>query len=181
MARPPRLEVPGGIFHITARGVARSNIFRGRADRLLYLALLRRAVQRFGWLCLAYCLMGNHVHLLLETPVPNLGRGMQNLHGRYGQRFNQRHGRKGHLFESRYHSVHVENDAQLWMTLRYIALNPVEAELTTRADSYEWSSYAAVLSGRPPAFLATDALLDYLAATGGNPLEQYQELVTADF
>ena len=181
MARPPRLEIPGGIFHVYARGAARSALFRGRADRLLYLALLKRTIQRCGWLCLAYCLMGNHVHLLLETPFANLGRGMQSLHGRYAQRFNQRHDRKGHLFESRYGSVHVENDAQLWMTIRYLALNPVEAGLVARADDYEWSSYGRVVTGRPPGFLATQQLLAYLAAGGGDPLEQYQELVVADF
>jgi REP-associated tyrosine transposase len=125
--------------------------------------------------------MGNHVHLLIETPDANLGKGMQSLHGRYAQRMNQRHGTKGALFESRYGSVIMENDAQLWMAIRYIARNPVEAGLCALAEQYEWSSFAAVTRLKPPRLLSVDRLLSYLAIAGGDAMETYRDLVAADF
>ena len=181
MARAPRIEIPGGIFHVYARGSRQQPIFRGHADRVTYLDFLRCTIDRYRWHCLAFCLMGNHVHLLLETPEPNLGRGMQSLHGRYAQRINQRHGTKGALFESRYGAVVMENDAQLWMAIRYIALNPVAAGLCAHADEYEWSSYGLVVDRRPPRFLSVRRLLSYLGAAGGDGLQTYRDLVAADF
>ena len=164
-----------------ARGSRQQAIYRTRGDRTTYLGFLARTVERFRWGCLAYCLMGNHVHLLIETPEPNLGKGMQSLHGRYAQRMNQRHGTKGALFESRYGCVLMENDAQLWMAIRYVARNPVEAGLCTSAEEYEWSSYGSVLCENAPRFLSTNSLLGYLGAAGGDPVENYRSLVTADF
>ena len=164
-----------------ARGSRQQPIYRTRADRVTYLGFLAQTVERYRWHCLAYCLMGNHVHLLVETPDPNLGKGMKSLHGRYAQRINLRHGTKGALFESRYGCVLMENDAQLWMTIRYIALNPVEAGLSTHAAEYEWSSYGSLIGLKPPAFIDAERLLGYLSATGGDPLENYRDLVTADF
>ena len=164
-----------------ARGSRQQPIYRTRADRLTYLGFLDQTVERYRWHCLAYCLMGNHVHLLVETPDPNLGKGMKSLHGRYAQRINQRHGTKGALFESRYGCVLMENDAQLWMTIRYLALNPVKAGLSVDAEAYEWSSYAWVTAQKPPAVIDVQRLLSYLSASGGNPLENYRDLVRADF
>jgi REP element-mobilizing transposase RayT len=181
LPRSPRVEIPGGVFHVYARGSRQQAIYRTRSDRLTYLGFLSRTIDRYRWDCLAYCLMGNHVHLLVETPEANLGKGMQSLHGRYAQRINQRYGTKGALFESRYGCVVVENDVQLWMVIRYIALNPVEAGLCVRAEDYEWSSYGPVLASLPPRFLNSPRLLSYLSASGGNPLENYRNLVAADF
>jgi len=147
----------------------------------MYLRFLARAIVRHRWHCLAYCLMGNHVHLLVETPDANLGTGMQSLHGGYAQRINQRYGTKGALFESRYGSVRMESDAQLWMTIRYIALNPIEAGLCAHPEKYEWSSYGAVIRRNPPPFLSYDRLLSCLSVGGGDALENYRELVAADF
>ena len=181
MPRPPRTEVPGGIFHVYARGSRQQAIYRTRRDRSTYLDFLAHAIRRYRWQCLAYCLMGNHVHLLVETPEANLGKGMQSLHGGYAQRMNRCHGTKGALFESRYGCVMMENDAQLWMTIRYVALNPVEAGLCADAKDYEWSSYGLVIRGTPPAFLSERQLLAYLSIDGGDPIRNYQELVTANF
>jgi putative transposase len=124
--------------------------------------------------------MGNHVHLLVETPDANLGKGMQSLHGRYAQRMNQRHGTKGAFFESRYGCALMENDAQLWMTIRYLALNPVKAGLSIRAEDYEWSSYGQVIAIKPPAFIDAQQLFAYLSVSGGDPVENYRALVSAD-
>ena len=156
-------------------------VYRSRADRLTYLTFFERTTEGYRWNCLAYCLMGNHVHLLVETPDANLGKGMQSLHGRYAQRMNQRYGTKGAFFESRYGCVVMENDAQLWMAIRYIALNPVAAGICAQAEDYEWSSYGRVVGLTPPPFLSTERLLAYLSAAGGDPLQNYRNLVAADF
>ena len=181
VARAPRIEVPGAISHVYARGSRQEAIYRTREDRLTYLRFLARTIERHRWHCLAYCLMGNHVHLLIETPDANLGKGMQSLHGGYAQRVNQHYGTKGALFESRYGCVRMENDAQLWMAIRYIALNPVEARLCAHAEKYEWSSYGAVVRRNPPPFLSLRRLLSCLGAAGGDAVENYRDLVEGDF
>ena len=98
MARPLRIEYPGALYHITNRGNARQAIFSDTVDREAFLALLAEVIERFGWLCHAYCLMDNHYHLVVETPDPNLSVGMRHLNGVYTQRFNRRHQRIGYLF-----------------------------------------------------------------------------------
>lgn len=95
MSRPLRLEFPGAIYHITARGNAQGAIFLDDEDRLLFFAVLAEAIARFGWLCHAYCLMDNHYHLLIETPDSNLSQGMRLINGVYTQRFNRRHAARG--------------------------------------------------------------------------------------
>src|SRR5215207_1121344 len=104
MPRKPREDVPGAVHHVTARGNRKQEIFLDADDRATYLFLLGEVVMLRRWLCLAYCLMDNHVHLLIETPEGGLGRGMQTLHGLYAETFNKRHGRSGHLFQGRYGS-----------------------------------------------------------------------------
>ncbi len=154
MPRPHRLQVAGGIFHITSRGNRRQPIFVDDGDRMTFLFLLQNACERFGWRCHAYCLMGNHYHLLVETPNPDLSAGVQLLNGWYAQKFNRRHGYKGHLFEGRFHSVLVESQHHLLELTRYIVLNPVRAGLCRHAHEWAWSSYRAVLDASPrPAFL----------------------------
>jgi REP element-mobilizing transposase RayT len=157
----------GGIHHVTARGNNRERIFCVDADRRRYLGLLAAEIARRRWLCLAYCLMDNHVHLLLETPEPNLGAGMQQLHGLYGQTFNRRHRRVGHVFQGRFHAEPVRRDAHLWIIAGYIAGNPVEAGLCDQPESWPWSSHAVVAAGRAPRWLAHGRLEAYLDAMGG--------------
>jgi putative transposase len=176
MARKPREEVAGGIHHVYARGNNRRLIFLNAADRYRYLKLLAGTTARKRWRCLAYCLMDNHVHLLIETPEPNLGAGMQLLHGNYGRAHNDRHGSSGHVFQGRYGSVLVTSDEQLWTTVGYIARNPVEAKLCERPEEWPWSSHAATLGGRAPRWLDVRRLLGYLSGAGGDPLERYAEL-----
>ncbi len=181
MARPLRLEVPGGIYHVTARGNERRPVFRDRQDRLRFLETLAQVVARFGWLCLAYCQMGNHYHLLLETPQPNLARGMRQLNGVYAQRFNRGHGRSGHLFQARYHSTLVQKDAHLRVAAAYVVTNPVRAGLCERAGDWRWSSFRACAGlEAPPSFLALDALLGCFGNTRAAARAAYRELVEAD-
>ena len=102
MARPLRIEYPGAIYHITARGNARQAIYEDDIDRSTFLRTLQSVVERSGWLCHAYCLMDNHYHLLIETQDANLSEGMRALNGRYTQAFNRRHRRVGHLLQGRF-------------------------------------------------------------------------------
>jgi putative transposase len=177
MPRELRAEVAGGVYHVFARGNGRQAIYLDTADYTIYLNLLERVVGRQGWLCLAYCLMHNHVHLLLETPKPNLGEGMQRLHGTYGRRFNQRHRRVGHLFQGRYGAVSVTADEQLIAVVRYIALNPVEAALCGLPEQWPWNSMRRVLNGSAPSWFAVSRLFEYLSADGAEPRDRYAELV----
>jgi len=175
--RKPRQEIAGGIHHVFARGNWRQVIYNEDTDRELYLELLAQAVKRQRWRCLSYCLMGNHVHLMIETPQPNLGAGMGRMHGLYAQTFNRRYRREGHLFQGRFGSVAMKSDAQLMQTARYIALNPVEAGLCGRAEEWAWSSHAAALSGRAPAWLDVSRLLGFFCLDGGEPRARYAEFV----
>lgn len=96
MARPLRIEFAGALYHVTSRGDGREAIVLGEEDRRLFLGVMSEVVQDFNWALHAYCLMGNHYHLLVETPDSNLSRGMRQLNGVYTQRFNRQHGRVGH-------------------------------------------------------------------------------------
>ena len=162
-----------------ARGVEQRQIFADDLDREHYLWRLGRVVGHKGWNCLAYCLMGNHVHLLLETPAPNLGRGMSVLHGGYARHFNERHGRVGHLFERRYGATPITTDAYLWTVVTYIARNPVAAGLVATADEYRWSSHRSVAAGGAPTWLAVDRLLGLFSGAGGDPRLRYLGAVAA--
>jgi putative transposase len=152
MARPLRLEYPGAVYHLTSRGNAKQDIFVDDTDRKIFLRLLGETVTHFGWRLYAYCLMGNHHHLLAETPEPNLSRGMRDLNGTYTQHFNRRHQRVGHLLQGRFKSIVVERETYLLELVRYIALNPVRAGFTRTPEHWCWSSYRsnAGLEDVPP-------------------------------
>lgn len=161
MARPLRLEYPGAFYHITSRGNAKQPIFRDEVDRDILLTIVGATVKQFGWAIYAYCLMGNHYHLLVETPAPNLSRGMRQLNGLYTQRFNRRHDRVGHLFQGRFGSIVVERETYLLELVRSIALNPVRAGIASAPEDWRWSSYrphAALASG--PSWLRVEPILE---------------------
>ena len=141
MGHKHRIEVPGGLFHVTARGNAQDVIFRDDLDYIDFVRGLAEEASRHEWQCHSFCLMPNHYHLLLETPQPNLGTGMLRLNGAYARRFNARHRRVGHVFQGPYRAQVVKRDEHLLEVCRYIALNPVRAGLCTEPASWPWSSY----------------------------------------
>ena len=177
MPRKPREEVAGGVFHVFARGNRREDIYVDDLDRHVYLDLLARVGGRQRWLCLAYCLMDNHVHLLLETPWPNLGEGIQRLHGRYAAVFNRRHRRSGHLFQGRYGATRISGDPQFLAAAAYLALNPVAAGLCRRPEDWRWSSHAELLVGKAPGWLASRRLLELFGASGRGGARSYAEYI----
>ena len=160
MARPLRLDFPGAVWHLTSRGNARGDIFYNDHDRLDFLELLAEVVRRFRWIVYTYMLLDNHFHLVIETPEATLSRGMQWLLGTYVNRFNRRHDRVGHLFQGRFKGVLIEKETQLLNVLRYVALNPVRANMVKTPEEYRWSSYRAIAGlEESPAWLATSVRL----------------------
>jgi len=178
MARPLRIEFPGALYHVTARGNAREEIFLDEADRRLFLEVLARVVSRFGFVVYAYCLMGNHYHLLVETPRANLSLGMRQLNGVYTQAFNRRHGRVGHVLQGRYKAILVEKEGHLLEAARYVVLNPVRAKLCERADEWAWSSYQATAGAiSSPLFLAGEEVVALFGSSQARAQERYRAFV----
>ncbi|MGH7960872.1 MAG: REP-associated tyrosine transposase [Candidatus Binatia bacterium] len=178
MARPLRVEVPGGVYHVTARGNDRHDIFRDDTDRQGFLDLLGHTVDRWGWRCHAYCLMSNHYHLLIETPQPNLARGMRHLNGVYTQHFNRRHNRIGHVFQERYKAIIAQKDAHLLELCRYVVLNPIRARLVPHVRDWGWSSYRATAGqGKGPLWLTVEWLLGQFARDPHRAHQAYRRFV----
>lgn len=169
MARKPRIEFAGAVYHVMSRGDHGEAIFQDERDRLRFLETLGEACEKTGWRVHAYVLMSNHYHLLVETPEANLVAGMQWLQGTYTQRFNSRHRLRGHLFQGRYKALVVEPEGEYFEVVStYIHLNPVRAKLVRvgagqRLRSYRWSSFPGYVSGRRPGWLEVERVL---GATG---------------
>jgi putative transposase len=176
--RRPRIEAAGAIYHVTARGNAGAAIFDDDLDRLNLLHLLGRVVRDLRWRCFAYCLMGNHYHLLLQTLEPNLSKGMHLLQSAYVRRFNKRHDRAGHVFGRRFHDQPVKGHEHLVAAAVYTVLNPVRAGIVARPEEWRWSSYRATVgSETAPAFLDVDAMLSMLSPSAPRARELFREMV----
>lgn len=169
MARQTRLHVPQGLYHVLARGNDRQVLFRDAADYREYLARVRAGLLRHGIRCYAYCLMPNHVHLLLEPGVTSVGRFMQGLQGAFAQYLNRRYRRVGHRFQGRFRAILCEKDSYLLELVRYLHLNPVRAGLTRTPESWLWSSHRAYL-GSPVEDMPLDRM-DILGQFHRDPLK----------
>jgi REP element-mobilizing transposase RayT len=187
MARPLRIEFPGAVYHVTSRGDRREPIFADDEDRHTFLHILGQGMSRFGAQTLAYCLMGNHYHLVLHTRKANLSLLMRHVNGVYTQAFNRRHEQVGHLFQGRFMAILVDRDAYLLEVCRYVELNPVRASLVRRPKAWRWSSYRAHVGlSSAPEWLDVEGLHGYVlgrelrgAADGHRAAQRYAELVAA--
>jgi REP element-mobilizing transposase RayT len=160
MPRRLRIEYEGAIYHVMARGNARQKIVRDDADRGRLIEVLEQTVSRCGWELASYVVMGNHLHLLVKTPRPNLGVGMQSFLSGYAIWAGRRWRRQGHLFQGRYRAEMIEDESYYWTVSRYLHLNPVRAGLVPRPEQWEWSSYPGYRDARRAAdWVAHDALL----------------------
>lgn len=178
MARPLRLEYAGALYHLTSRGNAKAGIYLDDSDRRIFLRFLASTISRFKWKLYAYCLMSNHYHLLVETPVPNLSRGMRHLNGCYTQAFNRRHGRVGHVLQGRFLGIIVERESYLLELSRYISLNPVRAGMVRDAAEWPWSSYRATAGLEPsPTWVTTAPLLSTFSDEPATAMKRYAEFV----
>jgi putative transposase len=165
MPRPLRPQLEGGFYHVVSKGNRGEPIFVDAESRRWHLRICELIIERYGWRCHAYCQVGNHYHLLVETPQPNISRGMQQLNGRYAQWFNWRHGLYGHLFKGRFWSALVESDDYFVELSRYIVLNPVRAAFCDDVADWQWSSYRATIGlADEPEFLTSDLLLQQFAS-----------------
>lgn len=178
MARPLRIEYQGAVYHLTSRGNARADIFADTTDRQTFLLLLESVVNRFNWICHAYCLMDNHYHLLIETPDGNLSMGMRHLNGVYTQAFNRRHKSVGHVFQGRFKAVIVEKESHLLELCRYVVLNPVRAGMVSSPQKWRWSSYCATIGiAKKELYLSTDWLLGQFGKTKSEARIKYRQFV----
>lgn len=178
MSRPLRIENDNACYHVTARGDRRSTIFRTDSDRLSWLALLAETCKRFDFVVLAYCLMGNHYHLVVQTRKGQLSRGMRYLNSNYSQYFNRQHGLVGHVFQGRYHAVLCQESEYLMELLRYTVLNPVRAGLVIHPRHWLWSSYLPMIGAiDPPEWLQHDAMLTRFGADRESAIRAYEAFV----
>lgn len=173
MTRPLRVEYDGAWYHVMNRGLAHNSIFLNDNHRQIFLDLLQEIHERYSSMIHAYCLMDNHYHLLMQTPLGNLSRIMRHLDGVYTQRYNRNVKRDGPLFRGRFKAILVEADAYLLEISRYIHLNPVKAKFVTKAEDFKWSSYSFYLYDTRPFWLNTEYVLGYFK----NASLKYKEFV----
>jgi len=160
MARLARLVVPDVPHHVTQRGNRRQPVFFGDEDYAAYRELVSEACAERGVRCLAWCLMPDHVHLILTPPVADgLRAALSEAHRRYSRRINFAHGWTGYLWQGRFASYPMD-EAHLLAAVRYVELNPVRAKLAARAEDWRWSSARAHVTGKP------DGLTDLSALAG---------------
>ncbi len=143
MARPLRIQFPGALYHVTARGDRRESIFADDVDRQAFLSTVAHGLERFGAMALAYCLMDNHYHFVIYTRQANLSALMRHINGVTTQAQNRRHRSSGHLFQGRFKAILVDQDAYLLEVCRYVELNPVRARMVKDPADWPWSSYRA--------------------------------------
>ena len=148
MARRPRLFAPGVLYHVIVRGNQRQKTFTAESDYQAYIERLARYRKKYDYVLHAYCLMPNHVHLLVESSEQPLAKFMQGLQQSYSQYFNLRHRKTGHVFEGRYKAILCQKDQYLLQLIRYIHLNPVRAGMVRSPERYRYSGDHVYLQGK---------------------------------
>lgn len=176
MTRPLRIDFPGAVYHVTSRGDRREVIYADDGDRALFLTVLATALQRCQASALAYCLMSNHYHLVLQTQEANLSQLMRQVNGVYTQAFNRRHGLTGHLFQGRFKAILVDSDAYLMALCQYAELNPVRARMVESAEQWSWSSYLAHTGkAAAPDWLDASALASFVLQREAQTVADFAE------
>jgi putative transposase len=178
MTRPLRIEFPGALYHVTARGDRREPIYLDEHDRYVWLDALGTACKRFNFVVHAFCQMTNHYHLLLETVEGNLGQGMRQLNSTYSQALNRRHRLVGHVLQGRYKSILVQKETYLLALSRYVVLNPVRAGVVATPAAWPWSNYPYLMQAEEkPPWLETDWLLSRFGSDRTIARRNYQDFV----
>jgi len=173
-----KINQPGFISHITQRAAGKEPLFLEKGDYLHFLALLKESASRFDLVHYAFCLMPNHVHLLLEPLKPNLAAGMHSVFFRYAAYFNRKYQRRGHLFGGRYRQALCLAPDYLLTASVYIHLNPVRAGLTETATEYRWSSVALYCGkSEQDSFLTPERILTLVAAEPDEARQMYARLL----
>ena len=179
MARKPRFDVEGGLYHIISRGNNRQRIFRHDEDYQKMLSLVAVYKKKLPFFLYSYCLMPNHIHLFLERQEDAVGRVMHRILSTYSRYYNRKYGRVGHLFQCRYKGILCQSDKYLAELVRYIHLNPVRAKMVRRAIDYSYSSHRAYLGLDRTAFVDVDPVLRHFGATKKLARERFELFVQA--
>ena len=177
MARPLRIEYEGAFYHITARGNERKRIFFGKGDYDKFKEYLLEAQDKYGYRLHCYVLMGNHYHLVIETPNGNMNKVLHYINGSYANYINRKRNRSGHLLQGRYKGILVDRDAYLLELSRYLHLNPVRAKIVERPEDYRQSSYRSYVKTQKEAIVTTDLILGMVSEDGKTGRRAYREYV----
>ncbi len=180
MARPLRIQYPGAMYHIISRGIGRMTIFHNEKDWKKFIQFMERVIQQHNWICHAYCLMGTHYHIFLETPDANMIVGMKYLNQLYSQFYNWKYRRVGPVLQGRYKSWLVEREEKFLDNCRYIVNNPVDAEMVEHPSEWPWSSFRATRGiEKTPGYLETDFLLRHFSSSRKKAQQMYEDFVLA--
>jgi putative transposase len=175
MARKPRIEFDGALYHVISRGNQRQKIFRTKEDYSRYLELLARYKEKYSFSLYAYVLMSNHVHLLIETRHVPLSKILQGIQQSYTIYFNRKHHTVGHLFQGRYKAILCDKDAYLLSLVKYIHLNPVRARVSGKPEEYPWSSHRIYMQNpADSSLLDAGFVLGVFSRKRGQALKQYR-------
>ncbi len=181
MVRPLRIEYPNAWYHVMNRGRRGENVFSDKTDFKIFLGVLQESSELFSCRVAAFCLISNHYHILLQTPLGNLSRVMRHINGVYTQRYNRRHKVDGQLFRGRYKNVLVEEDSHLVELLRYIHRNPVRARICQSVSDYPWSSHHVYVSTTQKSeWLYTDLLLGMFSENFDKAISEYRKFVQCE-
>jgi len=179
MARKPRIEIGGGLYHVISRGNNRRKIFRTHDDYLRFTNILAQQKARLPFYLYAYCLMPNHVHLLIEMRDHPLSRIMQRVLTGYSQYHNRKYKKIGHLFQGRYKSILCQTDRYLGELVRYIHLNPVRAKMVKRPERYQYGGHRAYVGLDKSGLVDTEPVLRHFGANKKRAVEVYIRFVEA--
>jgi len=180
MARPLRIQYPGAMYHIISRGIGRMTIFHNEKDWTKFISFMARVIKKYNWICHAYCLMGTHYHIFLETPDANMVPGMKQLNQFYSQFYNWKYQRVGPVLQGRYKAWLVDRKEKFLDNSRYIVNNPVEANLVQHPSDWPWSSYRATRGvEKVPGYLETDFLLSHFSSSRKKAQTMYEDFVLA--
>lgn len=179
MARKPRLEVEGGLYHVITRGVDRRDIFHMPEDHQKFIALLAVQKEKLPFYLYAYCLMTNHVHLLIERMTDDVGRIMHRVLTGYTQYYNRKYRRSGHLLQGRHKAILCQSDPYLAELVRYIHLNPIRAKMVRKVENYPFSSHRAYMGLEPAGAVDVDPVLRRFGARRAVARERYAKHVAA--
>ena len=175
--RPIRYDFPGMYHHIMNRGNKGEEIFQEKDDYKYYLEVLKRSQEEFDFNLICYCLMTNHLHLLVQTGRVHLSRIMQGINTIYTKYFNKKYGVKGHVFQGRYKSIIIQKDPYLVEVSRYIHLNPVYARVVKRPEDYRWSSYREYIGRGGEGIITNRIILGMISGDKGWSQSRYKEFV----
>lgn len=179
MARKPRLEIEGGLYHIITRGVDRRDIFHSHEDRQKFISLLTRQKELLPFYLYAYCLMSNHIHLLIERMTDDIGRIMHRVLTGYTQYYNRRYKRSGHVLQGRHKAILCQSDLYLMKLVSYIHLNPVRAKMVAMPEQYPYSSHGAYIGTEPHGLVDVDPVLRHFGPRRSVARQRYARHVAA--